>query len=316
MRILVSGASGLVGRSLIAFLEKETHEVVRLIRADGKPGKRPPHNNEEAELCKGLGKGLVVWDPSSDQIELHALENFDCVFHLAGKNIVGKRWTKRFKEGLFQSRCRDTWLLSQAFARVKTRPKIIITASAVGYYGDRGDEELDENAIQGKGFLADLCAHWERATDVVEHNGTRVVHARFGVIMSPDGGMLNKFKTPFRLGLGAIMGSGQQWMSWAGINDTVRALNHMMCNSQLKGPVNVCTAAPIRNEGFTHLLAGTLHRRAFLRIPRGVLRLLLGEVAETMLLSSTKALPVKLLKSGFLFEQPNVQQLFQAFGWY
>ncbi len=298
MRILISGAGGLIGRCLDMSLEKEGHEVVRLIRANGKSYKRS-----------------VVWDPSVDQIDLSALENFDCVFHLAGKNTTEKRWTDQVKKGLFQSRCRDTWLLCQAFNRTKTKPKIVITASAIGYYGDRGDDELDESASQGKGFLADLCAHWERATEVIEHNGTRVVHARFGVIMTPEGGMLGKLKLPFRLGLGAVLGSGQQWMSWVSIDDAIRALKFMMEAVHLSGPVNICTPAPVRNEEFTYLLAKALHRKAYLRIPRAILRLLLGEIAEEMLLSSTKATPAKLLHTGFCFEHPSLQQLFRVFGW-
>jgi uncharacterized protein len=302
MRILISGATGLLGGHLVPFLEKKGHEVVRLLR-----------KHERTTLEKG--QTFIAWDPSSDHIDLSSLERFDGVIHLAGKSIVEKRWSKQIKRELFQSRCRDTWLLCQALSRVQAKPKVLITASAVGYYGDRGEEELDESASPGKDFLADLCVHWERATDALEHNGTRVLHARFGVILSEKGGMLGKAAAPFRMGLGAVLGTGQQWMSWIGVDDAVRALQFLLRDSQLKGAINVCSSEPVRNREFAELLAKAFHRRVFLRLPAPLLRLFLGEAADALLLASTKAIPARLLNSGFELLQPNLQQLFQAFAW-
>ena len=307
MRILVSGAHGLLGRHLVSFLEKKGQDVICLLR-----------EQESRAVEKGqafMDRTFVIWDPLRGHIDLSSLERFDAVVHLAGKSIAEKRWTKRVKKVLFQSRCRDTWLLCQALSRVKSKPKVLITASAVGYYGDRGEEELDESAGPGKNFLADLCVHWERATEVLEHNGTRVVHARFGVILSKEGGMLKKVAEPFRKGVGAVLGTGQQWMSWIGIDDAVRALQFLLDNSQLKGAINVCSNEPVRNREFAELLAKAFHRKVFLRLPAPLLQLFLGEMAKDMLLASTKAIPLRLLNSGFKLLQPNLQQLFQAFAW-
>ncbi len=297
MRILVSGSTGLIGRHLVIFLENLGHQVVRLVRSQ-----RLPTQDE------------IVWNPASGIVDPQAFVGIEAVIHLAGENIAARRWTKEVKNELFRSRCRDTWLLCQALGRLKIPPKVVITASAIGYYGDRGEESLDESMGVGKGFLADLCDHWERATEVIEQNGTRVAHSRFGAVMTMEGGMLRKLATSFRLGLGATLGNGKQWLCWVGIEDVISALYHILTDSRLRGPVNVCTEHPLRNEDFTRLFAKALHRKAFLRIPAPVLRLLFGDLANEGFLASAKALPKRLLSTGFTFKQPYFEQLFPVSG--
>ncbi|MBS3903103.1 MAG: TIGR01777 family oxidoreductase [Anaplasmataceae bacterium] len=298
VKILVSGAHGLLGRHLIPELHKIGHEVVQLVREAGTPS-----------------QGVVRWDPLNGQIDPQTLEGFDVVIHLAGKNISTQRWTASVKKDLFQSRCRDTWLLAQGLSRVSSPPKVLLTASAVGFYGNQGEEWVDENSSAGEGFLADLCVHWERATEVIVQNGTRVVHTRFGSLFHPDGGMIARLKGPFRLGVGAILGTGQQWMSWISLHDAVRAIQHVLRTSTLRGGVNVCTEHPARNEEFTRAFAAALHRKAYLRIPAFFLKGVFGEIANELLLTSIRARPRKLLESGFQFDQPNLESLFQAFAW-
>lgn len=302
MRILVSGASGFIGKRLVDFLRGENHAVFRLVRAQG---------------CdkRVVASDCLTWDPENGQVSPHGFEGFDAIVHLAGKNPAERRWTKKVKKELFQSRCRDTWLLAQALSRTKKPPSIFITASAVGYYGNRGEEILDENAKKGEGFLADLCDHWERATEVFkDFPQTRVIHARFGAVLAPQGGLLSKISPLFKGGLGTVLGSGQQWMSWIGLEDLVRAIHHILVSPSLEGPVNLCTEIPARNEEFCQLLAGLYHRKCHLKVPGFVLKIALGEIADEMLLSSTRAFPAKLKASGFAYRYPTLPQLFQAIG--
>lgn len=298
MKILVSGASGLVGGKLVSFLQKEGHEVARLVRGGQIPR-----------------RGVVVWDPESGQVDPQTLEGFEVVIHLAGKNLAEHRWTKAVKEELFRSRCRDTWLLAQALARVPIPPKVVLTASAMGFYGDRGEELVDEHSSAGRGFLAELCVHWERATEVIAQNGTRVIHARFGAILDPSGGMLGKLQGPFRRGFGAVLGSGKQWMSWIGLDDVIKAIYYVISTSHLRGAINFCTNHPVRNEEFTQQFAEAFQRKARLRMPAPMLRLIFGDIAEELMLVSAKVKPQVLLESGFTFDHPTLRQLFQAFGW-
>lgn len=285
-RILITGSSGLIGSRLIAFLCGAGHQVTRLVR------RRPLQNGE------------IFWNPHTGEVPLDPFEGFDAVIHLAGKNIAGGRWNSKFKEELFISRCRDTWLLSHVLMRLKKPPKCFICASAVGIYGNRGEEPLTEESSPGTGFLADLCQKWEEAARAIEQKGVRVVHTRFGMVLSDEGGMLQKLLPVFKLGLGAILGNGQQILSWVALDDVIYAIYHALMVEQISGPLNVTSPHPVTQEVFSKKLANALHRPCFLRLPAPLLKALFGEMADEMLLCSAKALPKKLLQSGFRFQYP------------
>ncbi len=293
LRILLSGSSGFIGRPLFSFLKSEGHSVVPLVRAKQLPG-------------------AISWDPATGTFDKEALEDFDAFIHLAGENIATGRWTKKKKEKLFQSRCRDTWLLSQALSRLKNPPKTLIAASAVGYYGDRGDELLTEDSPKGEGFLPDLCAKWEEATASLEAQGVRVVHARFGSVLSTQGGMLAKLLPLYKLGLGGKLGSGKQFISWIALDDLIGALYHALLSPQITGPLNVVSPHPVRQKEFAKQVAEKLHRPAFVHLPAFLLRLTLGEMADALLLASTNALPKRLIDSGYQFRYPHFDDFLES----
>lgn len=284
MRILLSGATGMIGRVLEAFLCTAGHDVVRLVRKVESPNLH-----------------TVRWDPVHGDFQKEDFEGFDAVIHLAGENIAAGRWTKKRKESLFLSRCRDSWLLSQALTRLYRPPKTVICASAIGYYGDRKEEELTEESSKGEGFLADLCAKWEDAMQAIENRGSRVVHTRFGAVLSADGGVLHHSLLPFKLGLGGRLGSGNQMMSWVGIDDVIGSIYHVLMTESLHGPVNVTAPYPVRQVDFACALAHQLGRPSFVPIPASVLRATLGQMAEELLLSSAQVIPKKLLETGYAF---------------
>ncbi len=292
MRILLSGSSGLIGSALKNFLQHAGYEVVRLVR-----------NKEE------VPGGAIYWDPIHGLFQKEDFEGFDAVIHLAGSNIAKGRWTKKRKEQIFLSRCRDTWLLSHVLCRLYKPPITLIAASAVGFYGDRGDEELTEESPQGTGFLADLCGKWEKGTEAIENRGTRVVHARFGAVLSGEGGALKKILTPIRLGVGGKMGSGKQWVSWIGIDDVLGACDHCLTREELTGPVNFTTPEPVTQEEFVKTLAKNAHRPAFCHLPSWMVKALFGEMGKEVILSSQKVKPEKLLKTGYTFRHPDLQSL-------
>jgi len=291
MKILVSGSSGLVGKALVSFLKGAGHQVISLVR-----GEAPSTSN------------TLYWDPTNGKAEIEAFEGFDVVFHLAGKNIASSFWTKKHKNEVLISRARDTWLLCQILSRTKKPPKTFISASAVGIYGNRPGEVLTEKSPPGEGFLASVCKKWEEAGASLETRGTRVVSARFGIILSKKGGMLAQLLPLFRLGVGAIIGSGKQMVSWIALDDVVEGLNHVMQTESLKGPVNFTAPQPLTNAEFSKMLAEVVHRPLFFRIPATVLKWVLGEMAEEMLLTSVDARPQKLLDSGFVFRLPTLPE--------
>ena len=290
-RILLSGASGFIGSKLKIFLQLCGHEVVRLVR-----------RKEE------VAEDAIYWDPTHGNFQKDSFEGFDAVIHLAGAGLAQGRWTKDKKEQFFLSRCRDTWLLSQVLCRLYRPPKTVICASAIGFYGNRGSEELTEESVQGSGFLADLCGKWERATEPIENRGSRVVHARFGAVLSAQGGMLQKMLLPFRLGLGGKMGSGKHIISWIGIDDLLGSLYHSLMKENLNGAVNLVAPQPVSQIEFARILAKTIRRPSFSRIPAWALKMALGEMAEEMILSSQNVKPDKLLKTGYEFRYPDLQK--------
>lgn len=289
LRILLSGTRGLIGSHLKVLLETAGHQVVSLMR-----GAKPSDEN------------TVYWDPSQGLLCKEDFEDFDAVVHLAGENIGGV-WTAQRKKAIFLSRCRDTWLLSQVLCRLYRPPKTVVTASAIGFYGDRGNEELDEDSRPGKGFLADLCQKWEQATDAIEKRGSRVVHPRFGMVLSRKGGALARMLPAFQWGLGGKLGSGEQIISWIGIDDAIGALYHILMDDSLSGPVNLVSPHPVSQKQFAQSLARKLHRPACMTIPASVLKCLFREMAREVLLSSARVSPARLQSAGYTFRYPDLQ---------
>jgi len=288
MRILLSGASGLVGSALAPFFEARGDEISRLVRT--------PAPVESA----------VFWNPEAGIIETERLEDHDAVIHLAGENIAARRWTAKQKARILSSREQGTKLLCETLSRLRRPPRVLVSASAIGYYGNRGDEELDESSPRGSGFLPQVCQAWEAATEVAARAGIRVVRLRFGIILSTQGGSLAKLLPFFRFGLGGRIGSGRQWMSWIAIDDVVGCIAHVLQEKTISGPVNAVTPKPVTNSTFVRTLAGVMRRPAFLPLPAFVVRLLLGEMADALLLAGTRVVPRALLSSDYRFLFPDL----------
>ncbi len=283
MKILVSGSHGLVGTALLKSLEMEGHEIFHLVR-------RAPRTDFEVE-----------WSPDRYSIAISRLEGFDAVVHLAGESIAEGRWSEEKKRRIRESRVRGTKLLSDALANLTQPPKTLVSASAIGYYGDRGDEILAEESQPGRDFLADVCIEWEEATAHATEKGIRVVNTRFGIILSKNGGALAKMLTPFRMGVGGRVGSGKQWMSWIALDDVIGALSFVLTNDAVRGPVNFVAPTPVRNAEFTKTLGKVLSRPTFFPIPAFGVRLAFGEMADALLLSSQRCEPKRLSKAGYQF---------------
>jgi len=288
LTVVVSGASGLVGSSLLPFLTTGGHRVVPLVRS------------------RGAAPG-VLWDPATGVIDKVGLDRVDAVVHLAGESIASGRWTPQKKARIRASRVDGTRLLCEALAALGTRPRTLVCASAIGFYGDRGDAELDEASARGEGFLADVCAEWEAATAPARTAGIRVVHLRFGVILTPAGGALARMLLPFRLGAGGVVGGGRQYMSWITIDDAVGAIHHALITPALEGPVNAVAPTPVTNREFTRALGRVLRRPTIFPMPAVVARLAFGEMADELLLASARVVPRKLRESGYAFREPDLE---------
>ena len=272
--------------------------VVRLVRARSASGAVAP------------GQQAVLWEDPTAPPPTAELEGLDAVVHLAGENIAAGRWTAARKERIRSSRVDGTRLLSQALARLERPPAVLACASAVGFYGDRGDEILTEDSGPGTGFLAETVGQWEEAAAPARERGIRVVALRFGVVLSPSGGALAKMLLPFRFGMGGRVGSGTQYMSWIALDDAVNATLHALAHEKLHGPVNAVAPEAVTNREFTRALGRGLHRPAFLPLPGWVARVVLGEMAQELLLSSTRVQPHRLLDSGFAFDHPDIDAAF------
>jgi uncharacterized protein len=295
VKVLVSGSTGLVGTALVSSLPAAGHGAVRLVRRDPKPG-----------------EDVVRWDPSEGSLDPARLEGIDGVVHLAGENIAAGRWTAERKEQIRSSRVGSTHFLAQSLAGLNRPPRALICASAIGYYGDRGDETLREESPPGSGFLSDLCQAWEAAAEPAARKGIRVVHLRFGVILSAAGGALAKMLPPFRLGAGGILGSGRQFMSWITLEDAVGAIQHVLITEALRGPVNVVSPHPVTNREFTKTLGRVLSRPTLLPMPAAMARLLFGEMADALLLSSARVQPARLLAAGYRFRHADLETALRA----
>ena len=249
----------------------------------------------------------VRWDPEH-ATPLTALDGVDAVVHLAGENIASGRWTPERKRKIHESRAKGTRVLAEALAALPHPPRVLVSASAIGIYGDRGDAILDETSAPGDGFLADVCRAWEAATAPLAAAGTRVVHLRFGVVLTPSGGALAQMLPPFRVGLGGPVGSGEQFVSWIGIDDLVGAIHHAIVHDELAGAVNAVAPEPVRNRELAAAIGRALHRPAVVPVPAAVLRLALGEVADELLLSSARVVPLRLAAAGYRFRTPDVDE--------
>src|SRR5580658_1953201 len=286
-RILVTGASGLIGAALLPSLKASGWSVVRLARGPAS-GRSSDSDNE-----------LIAWDPSAP-IAPEAVSGFDAVIHLAGESIFG-RWTAAKKRKIRESRVAGTLNLAQALARSEEKPKVFVCGSAIGYYGDRGDELLSEESAPGTGFLAEVCQEWEEATTPAVQADIRTAHIRTGIVLSAKGGALGAMLLPFKLGLGGRTGDGRQWMSWIDVRDMVGAIHHVLKNDLMQGAVNMVAPKPVRNAEFASTLASVLSRPAIFPMPAFAAKLVFGEMGEELLLGSQKVEPGKLISSGYPF---------------
>lgn len=291
MKVIVSGSTGLIGRPLVASLRADGHDVVCLVRRD-------PQSPDE-----------VPWNPASGTIDKAGLAGADVAFHLAGAGIGDRRWTESYKREILDSRVLGTGLLASTLADLGPKPSVMVSASAIGWYGDRGDEILDESAPQGTGYLADVVEAWEAAAQPAVDAGIRVVHPRTGIVLSKDGGALQRLLLPFRLGAGGRTGPGSQWWSWITLDDEIRALTHLAFSSALAGPVNLTAPNPVTNQKFVDALGSVLRRPTVLPTPSLALKAILGsELAEALLFQSQRVVPASLLEDGFTFDSPNLEE--------
>jgi uncharacterized protein (TIGR01777 family) len=284
MNILLSGSTGLVGSALLPLLTSSGHGVRRLMRSTA--------NVNDAD---------VAWNPDSGEMDLGKLAGIEAIVHLAGEPIASGRWTAAKKARIRDSRVIGTRNLCQALAKLDPRPNTLISASAIGIYGDRGEELLNEQSVAGSGFLAEVCREWEAATAPAEAAGIRTVHLRFGVILTPAGGALAKMLLPFRLGIGGVLGSGRQYMSWIALDDVLGALHHLLATDTVAGAVNCVAPNPVTNHKFTKALGRVLSRPTILPAPAVAMKLALGEMADELLLASQRVEPPKLSASGYAF---------------
>jgi uncharacterized protein (TIGR01777 family) len=293
MNVLITGASGLVGSALIPSLSQQGHTCQAVLR----------HANAEKPL---------TWDLRAKTMNLGENPRFDAVVHLAGEPIAAGRWNAQKKARIRESRVQGTHLLAETLAGLEHKPEVLVCASAIGFYGHRGDQVLDESSAAGQGFLAEVCQAWEHAAQPARDAGIRVIHARLGVVLSKQGGALASMITPFRLGLGGTMGSGHQYMSWIALDDVVTVLQYLLSDPSLTGPVNLVAPSPVTNRQFTKALGRVLCRPTFIPMPACAARILLGELADELLLASTRVAPQKLVDAGFEFQFTELKSTLDA----
>jgi len=289
-RIVISGASGLIGTALAASLRNRGDRVLPLVRH-----------------APQAGTDDIPWDPATGELQGAALEEADAVVHLGGLNVASSRWTKKTKAAIRDSRLESTRLLSRTLARLEAPPPTFICASATGYYGDRGSELLTEDSPPGVGFLPELCRAWEAATEPARHAGIRVVNLRTGIVLSARGGALARMLPAFKAGIGGVLGNGRQYMSWIALEDAVRVIEFALNTDDLSGPVNVVSPNPVTNREFACTLGRVLKRPAFLPLPAFAVRLLLGEMGRTLLLEGQRAYPARLDQAGFSFRHIHLE---------
>lgn len=289
MKILVSGSSGFIGSALIPYLQDKGFDVSRLIRK------------------KIQSQIDIFWDPENGILERESVEGFDVIINLCGENIVG-RWTQKKKNRIKTSRVNTASLISKTISELTDPPKLFISASAVGFYGNRGDEVLNEKSAIGKGFLAGVSNEWETAAKVNVNSGTRVVLLRSGLVLGKSGGALKQMLTPFKMGLGGMLGDGKQYWSWIALDDTLGSIFHIVNTDSIQGPVNIVAPDPVTNKEFVHILSEVLKRPALFHMPAFIIRSIFGEMADEGLLSSTRVYPAKLTESGYKFNYHDLKK--------
>ena len=289
MHVVVSGSRGLVGSTLVPFLTTGGHGVTRLVRGTA------------------TGPDETVWDPLRGLVDASRLDGADAVVHLAGANIAAGRWTPARKAEIRRSRVDGTRNLCEVLSHLPRPPKVLVSASAIGLYGDRGAEVLTEQSAPGTGFLTDVCREWEAATAPASRAGIRVVNLRFGMVLSPRGGALRKLLLPFQLGMGGRIGDGRQFTSWIALDDAVGAIQHALCEESIRGPVNAVAPGPVTNAEFTRTLARVLRRPTLLPVPAFAARLAFGEMADALLLAGARVMPARLQASGYRFRFPDLE---------
>jgi uncharacterized protein len=291
--VAITGASGLIGRLLTETLRARGTRVRPLVRREASGDQ-------------------IHWDPAQGTVDREALEGASAVIHRAGENVGAGRWSEARKKRILDSRVQGTGLIASCVAQMSIRPACLISASAVGWYGSRGDETLDETASGGDDFLAGVCAQWEASTQAASDAGIRVVHARMGVVLDPEGGALAKMLLPFKMGAGGRVGDGHQWMSWISRPDVVNALIHLMNDETMRGPVNIVAPKPVTNVTFTRALGKALRRPTLFPVPAMAIKTMFGEMGEATVLASQRALPGKLTAAGFAFEHSTVDAALKA----
>lgn len=291
MRVAVSGASGLVGSALVESLRRDDQEAIPLVRAGS----------------DGTADDGIPWDIEEGRLDPEDLRGLDAIVHLAGENIAAGRWSEAQKQRIRNSRVRGTRLIAETMATLDEPPQVLVSASAIGFYGDRGSDWLTEQSVLGEGFLADVCWRWEAAAEAARQAGIRVVHPRFGMVLSADGGALARMLTPFKLGAGGVLGSGDQFMSWIHLDDAVGAIRHLIAVQELEGPVNVVSETPVTNRQFTKTLGSALSRPTILPMPAAMVRAAFGEMGDELLLASARVDGTLLRKSGYTLRFPDLE---------
>jgi uncharacterized protein (TIGR01777 family) len=286
LKILISGSTGFIGTKLVSCLQSSGHEVTRLVRHSGDAG--------------------LLWNPYKNEVDISRLEGYDAFVHLSGESING-RWTKSKKKKIMDSRVVSTRFLAECISKLKNPPKSFISASAIGYYGNRGDEELTESSSGGTGFLAEVCKAWEEGTKPIEEKGIRVVNIRTGLVLSPEGGALKQLLFPFKMGVGGVIGSGKQWWSWITLNDLLSIYQYSIENNEVKGVVNAAAPNSVTNKIFVKTLGKVLNRPTIFPLPSFIVKLVFGEMGVELLLSGQHVIPAKLSESGFKFEQTELE---------
>lgn len=294
MNILITGSSGLIGTHLMDVLTSNGHKVLRMLRS---------HPDDQA----------FYWDPSAGIIRLDDSIDIDAVINLAGPSIADGRWSDKRKKLILDSRVDGTRLLSETLAEMRNKPKVFISGSAIGYYGDTGDQVVDEDSDPGSGFLADVAQHWEEATRTASEAGIRTVNIRTGVVLSPEGGMLDKLLLPFKMGLGGIIGSGQQYLSWVSLSEIVNMIHFILENESIAGPVNLVSKQPVTNYTFTKTLGSVLKRPTLIPLPAYAVKLAFGEMGEELLLSGARVLPNRLIEEGYKFKDVDLKATLASF---
>ncbi|MCD6586202.1 MAG: TIGR01777 family oxidoreductase [Desulfobacteraceae bacterium] len=290
LKILISGASGLLGSSLIPFLRTGGHTVLQLVR-------RPPKKE----------KGEIRWDPTNGTIDLDDTETIDAVIHLSGENIGEGHWNPEKKKRIIDSRVQSTRLIAETISKMKNPPKVFLSASAIGFYGNRGDTLLDESDTTGNDYISDVCRMWEESADTAVAAGIRTVFLRIGIVLSPQGGALGKLLLPFQMGIGGKIATGRQYMSWISIDDTIGAIHHALFENNISGPVNLVSPNPATNHEFTKVLAKVLSRPAYFTVPKFAIETVFGEMGRETILSSTRVKPSVLSATGYSYRHPDLE---------